>query len=150
MIPEVHGIRPVWVEVDLDNLAHNMRETRRVTDAPLIMAAVKADGYGHGAPNVAKVFLDNGADRLATANIDEAIQLRRHGFEAPILVLGYIPEYLYPKMLASDVTPTIYSVEQAEALSSAVAEAGVEAKFHVKLDTGMRLHRQSIGSHFFS
>ena len=78
MIPETLGIRPVWAEVNLDHLAHNMREVRRIVPKPtLIMTAVKADGYGHGAKVCAETFLENGADMLAVATSDEGFQLRR-------------------------------------------------------------------------
>ena len=138
MIPESHMIRPVWAEVDLDRLAHNVREARRVTpDSSRIMAAVKADGYGHGAVMASDVFLQNGADRLATATLGEAIQLRRHGVPAPILVLGYVPEYLYPLLLEHDVSAAVYRLDNATALSAAALEAGHEAIVHVKVDTGM-------------
>ena len=67
-------IRPVWAEIDLDRLAHNVREVRRVTPrSSKIMAVVKADGYGHGAVKASKVFLVNGVDRLATATLGEAV-----------------------------------------------------------------------------
>jgi len=138
MFIESSGLRPVWAEVDLDCLAHNMREVRRVVPrSARIMACVKADGYGHGALEAAEAFLGAGADRLATATLDEAVQLRRLGFEAPILCLGYVPEYLYGKLLEHDVGATIYRLEHARALSEAAIRAGVEAVVHVKLDTGM-------------
>jgi alanine racemase len=138
MIPETNMIRPVWAEVDLDRLAHNVREARRVTpSSSKIMAAVKADGYGHGAVEAAEVFLENGADRLATATLGEAMQLRRHGVEAPILVLGYVPEYLYPLLIEHDVSATVYRLGHATALSAAAIEAGRDAVVHVKVDTGM-------------
>jgi len=131
-------IRPVWVEVDLDRLAYNVREVRRVTlGSSRIMAAVKADGYGHGAVEASEVFLENGADRLATATLGEAMQLRRHRVEAPILVLGYVPEYLYPLLLEHDVSAAVYRLGHAKALSAAALEAGREAVVHVKVDTGM-------------
>ena len=138
MIPETRVIRPVWAEICLDRLAHNVREARRVTpSSSMIMAAVKADGYGHGAVESSKVFLVNGADRLATATLGEAVQLRRHGVEAPILVLGYVPEYLYPLLLQHGVSATVYRLDHAEALSRSAVNDGIEAVVHVKVDTGM-------------
>jgi len=138
MVPESLGLRPVWAEVDLDCLAHNMREVRRVVPRGIqVMACVKADGYGHGAPEAAEAFLRAGADRLATATLDEAVQLRRLGFEAPMLCLGYVPEYLHDKLLEHNVGATIYRLEHAKALSEAASKAGVKAVVHVKLDTGM-------------
>jgi len=138
MIPESLGLRPVWAEVDLDCLAHNMRAVRRIVpQRAKVMACVKADGYGHGAPEAAEAFLGSGADRLATATLDEAVQLRRLGFEAPILCLGYVPEYLYGGLLEHGIAATIYMVEHARTLSEAASRMGVEAVVHVKVDTGM-------------
>uniref|UniRef100_UPI00366AD633 alanine racemase n=2 Tax=Bacillati TaxID=1783272 RepID=UPI00366AD633 len=62
-------LRPVWAEIDLDKLAHNMKEIRRASQSKGIIAVVKADAYGHGAVDVAPVLLENGADRLAVAVI---------------------------------------------------------------------------------
>ncbi|TRO51955.1 alanine racemase [Candidatus Bathyarchaeota archaeon] len=138
MIPEELGIRPVWAEVNLDHLAHNMREVRRIVPEPtLIMTAVKADGYGHGAKVCAETFLDNGADMLAVATPDEGFQLREWGIEAPILCLGYTPDYLHSKAIKNDVTTTIYSHEQGLHLNKAAQELNTVARFHVKVDTGM-------------
>ena len=138
MIPEELGIRPVWAEVNLDRLAHNMREVRRIVPEPtLIMTAVKADGYGHGAKVCAETFLDNGADMLAVATPDEGFQLREWGIEAPILCLGYTPDYLHGKAIKNDVTTTIYSHEQGLHLNKTAQELNTVARFHVKIDTGM-------------
>lgn len=138
MNPEKFGIRPVWAEIDLDKLAHNMRETRRITpEDAMIMAAVKADGYGHGAIQCAATFLENGADRLATATLGEAIQIRKNGIKAPILCLGYIPEYLTGEALRYKVGLTVYRYEQGAALSQLAQKEGEEALVHFKLDTGM-------------
>ena len=130
--------RPVWAEVDLDKLAHNIREVRRITKPEtIIMAVVKADAYGHGATVSAKTFLENGAERLAVATLTEAIELRRAGLEAPILILGYTSSYLSGEVVEYDVNPTVYTYGQAEALSKAAIAKGRVAKIHVKLDTGM-------------
>jgi len=138
MTLESYNVRPVWAEINLDRLSHNCREVRRITPrSAAIMAAVKADAYGHGAPMAAETFLKNGATSLAVANLDEAIELRNGGIEAQILVLGYIQKHQYHRMLRYGVTPTIYQVEQARNLSEAAQKMGVEAKIHVKLDTGL-------------
>ncbi len=138
MIPETIGTRPVWAEVDLDSLIHNMRETRRITPkSAMIMAAVKADGYGHGVEMCAKTFLENGADRLAVSSADEAFQLRARGVKAPILCLGYTPEYQYEKAVRSRVTVTLFEDSQVEALAKVSKGIGMEAVFHAKVDTGM-------------
>ena len=78
-----------WAEVDLDAIAHNMREIRKITDKNAqIMAVVKADAYGHGFMEVSKTLLENGADRLAVAVLQEGKQLRSRGVSVPILILG--------------------------------------------------------------
>ena len=138
MIPEKLGIRPVWAEINLDHLAHNIRETRRIVPKPtLIMTAVKADGYGHGAKVCAETFLENGADMLAVATPDEGFQLRRWGIDAPILCLGYTPDYLQEKAIENDVMVTIYNKEQGISLNKAAQRLNTRARFHIKIDTGM-------------
>ena len=138
MIPETIGTRPVWAEVYLESLIHNMRETRKITPkSAMIMAAVKADGYGHGVEMCAKTFLENGADRLAVSSADEAFQLREMGIEAPILCLGFTPEYQYEKSVRKGVTVTLFEDSQVEALAKISKSIGIEAVFHAKLDTGM-------------
>jgi len=138
MISEELGIRPVWAEVNLDHLAHNMREVRRiVTEPTLIMTAVKADGYGHGAKVCAETFLDNGANMLAVATPDEGFQLRRWDIDAPILCLGYTPDYLQEKAIENEVMVTIYNKEQGISLNKAAQRLNTRAQFHVKIDTGM-------------
>ena len=138
MIPETIGTRPVWAEVNLNHLAHNMRETRRITpSSTILMSAVKADGYGHGVEMCARTFLENGADRLAVAMPDEGFQLREMGIDAPILCLGYTPDYLYERAIKEDVSVTIYHESQVQGLVEAARAAGKEAVFHTKIDTGM-------------
>ena len=85
------SIRPVWAEVNLNSLEHNMKEIKKHAKDKKIYAVVKADAYGHGALDVAPVFLASGATALAVAVITEAMELRRSGVKAPILILGYTP-----------------------------------------------------------
>ncbi|MCX6649600.1 MAG: alanine racemase [Candidatus Bathyarchaeota archaeon] len=130
--------RPVWAEVDLDALAHNIREVRRLTNRDAeILAAVKADAYGHGAVTASKTFLDNGADRLGVATLTEAVELRNAGIDAPILNLGYTPDEHYDTLIRNRVAATIYTPRQAEALDEAAARLSAEAVAHIKVDTGM-------------
>ncbi len=129
---------PIWAEVDLDALAHNIREVRRLTSAnSMILAAVKADAYGHGAVISSKVFLDNGADRLGVARLGEAVELRDAGIEAPILNLGYTPEAQYGTLIGRGIAATIYTFLQAQALDDVAAKLHTKAVVHVKIDTGM-------------
>ena len=130
--------RPVWIEVNLDDLAHNMSEVRKtVKEDVLVTAVIKADGYGHGAVEIADVLLKNGADRLAVATLSEAIALRRVYREPPILVMGYTPESCAEEVVQNSIIQTVYSLEQAEAFSKVAQALEKEVVFHIKVDTGM-------------
>lgn len=134
----IQQTRPVWAEINLDNLAHNIKEVRRATnDNALVTAVVKADAYGHGSVAASKVFLDNGADRLAVATLSEAIELRENNIDAPILVLGYTPEYQVEDVIKNNVIQTIYNFEQAKAISDCSKAKKAICKIHIKIDTGM-------------
>ncbi|MFA5576481.1 MAG: alanine racemase [Tissierellaceae bacterium] len=131
-------LRPVWAEIDLDNLAHNIREVRKHTDKnSLVTAVVKANGYGHGSVEISRTFLENGADRLAVAVLTEAIELRNKGIDAPILVMGYTPPGLYEKAIEYDIILTIYNLKDAIALSDQARVMGKDAVIHIKIDSGM-------------
>jgi len=130
-------LRPVWAEIDLDKLAHNMREVRRIAKSGNIIAVVKADAYGHGAIDVAPVLLENGANRLAVAIQSEAIELRRSGIECPIMVLGFTPPNLIDNLLKYDIEQTVFSYEFAKKISKMAVKKNKIAKIHIALDTGM-------------
>ena len=125
-------------EVDLGALAHNYGELRRLTAGSAgTMAVVKADGYGHGAAQVARVALKCGAKFLAVARFDEALRLRRDGIEAPILLFGYCMPAYAPYMAKNDIRAAVNSLGAAQRLSTAAEQAGITVKVHVKIDTGM-------------
>ena len=130
-------LRPVWAEVDLDKLAHNMREIRRLSKSENIIAVVKADAYGHGAVDIAPVLLQNGANRLAVAIQSEAVELRRSGIVCPIMILGFTPPNLIDNILKYDIEQTVYSYEFARKLSKMALKKNKIAKIHIALDTGM-------------
>ena len=130
-------LRPAWAEVDLDKLAHNMREIRRITKSKKIIAVVKADAYGHGAVDVAPVLLENGANSLAVAMLSEAMELRRSGIECPIMILGFTPPELIDNLLKYDIEQTVFSYEFAKQLSKMAQDENKIAKIHIALDTGM-------------
>ena len=132
------GTRPTWAEVDLESLAHNTRETRRITPkSAMVMAAVKADAYGHGIEACARLFLENGVDRFAVSSADEAFQIRGMGFDTPILVLGFTPAYQYERVIREGVTVTLFHDDQVKELSMVARSVDVDAVFHAKIDTGM-------------
>jgi alanine racemase len=134
----INGIRPVWMEVNLDNLAYNIRQIKNNIKAPAsIMGIVKADGYGHGAVEISRVLLEEGVQRLGVAVLDEGIALRQEGIDVPILVLGYTPPQLFDKVLEHRITPTLYNYQDALRLSELASKNGSSVKVHLKLDTGM-------------
>lgn len=130
--------RNTWVEVNLDAIAENVRSFRSHLPAETrIMAVVKADGYGHGAVQVAKEAIAAGATYLGVALIDEAIELRQAGISAPILVLGYTePEFL-EKAVEHNITITVFAKDIMEALIEITNRLSKQAIVHLKLDTGM-------------
>jgi alanine racemase len=125
-------------EIDLKALAHNYHELRRLA-APSaeIMAVVKADGYGHGAPQVARVALECGAKFLAVARFDEAVRLREAGIGAPILLFGYSLPAFVPYMAQHGIRAAVNSVASARMLSEKAAGIGQTLTIHIKIDTGM-------------
>lgn len=130
--------RDTVAEVDLDAIRHNVRQFRRhLPKSVRLMAVVKADAYGHGAVPVARAALSAGADSLAVAFLDEALELREAGVSAPILVMGYTPPRAVGEAIKNDVTLTVYSEEVVEALGCQVAREGRSVDVHVKVDTGM-------------
>lgn len=130
--------RPVWAEINLDNLEHNIKEVRRITKPDAIVTAViKADGYGHGAVGITQTLLDNGADRLAVATLTEALQLRRVYENVDILVFGYTEEKSIHLAIENNITQAIYTIEQANAFNNIAHDLNTVLKIHIKLDTGM-------------
>ena len=127
-----------WAEVNLDAYAHNIRELRRISRPPArLMAVVKANGYGHGSVEVAREALQNGAQYLGVARIDEAIPLRQAGLEVPILIFGYTPPDLAPLLIDYELTQTVYSISTASALSEQATRKGKKIIIHLKVDSGM-------------
>ncbi|MCD8181325.1 MAG: alanine racemase [Firmicutes bacterium] len=127
-----------WAEVDLDAIAHNIKEIRRITNpASKIMAVVKADAYGHGFLEVTKTLLENGADCLAVAVLQEGKQLRSRGVTVPILILGASGEETVEDLINFDITPSVFTYEFAKALSYAAEKKEKVTKIHIKIDTGM-------------
>jgi len=132
------ALRPTWAEINLDNLAHNVGEFRRLIGPRVaLMAVVKADAYGHGAVEVAGAALASGADWLGVAVVEEAVQLRQAGLQAPILVLGYIPPEQAGAVLDYDLSQALFNLELARALSREASRRGKKARVHLKVDTGM-------------
>jgi Alr-MurF fusion protein len=131
-------MRPTWLEIDLDVIRQNMHVLRQTIGRDRqLFAVVKANAYGHGATLVAPAALDGGADRLAVAAVNEAIELRQAGIQAPILVLGYVPAWQAEALLHYGLTATVYDAHVAKELSALARAQNSIIEVHVKVDTGM-------------
>ncbi|HEY9061950.1 MAG TPA: alanine racemase [Pseudobacteroides sp.] len=127
-----------WAEVDLDAIAHNLREIRRITNKKSeIMGVVKADAYGHGVMEVVRTILENGATCLAVSMLDEAIQLRKNNIDVPILILSYTDPIRAADIIKYNVTQAVFSHDLARALSEEAVRQKRNVKIHIKIDTGM-------------
>ena len=131
------NIRPVWAEVNLDNIINNINEIKKNINGEEIIAVVKANAYGHGAVDVAPVLIENGADRLAVAMLSEALELREAGIKVPILILGYTDVAFSEMLINNDIEQTVYSLDYAKELSKKAEALGKVAKIHIAVDTGM-------------
>ena len=126
-----------WAEIHMDRLEENYRQLRALAPESGYIGIVKANAYGHGAVPVGKKLEQLGADYLAVACLDEAMELRRGGVEMPVLILGYTAAEYVPELLQYDLTQTIYDPEQARVFSRIAQEQGEKLKCHLKADTGM-------------
>ena len=143
-------LRRTWAEVDLDALAHNYRQARRMIGAGVrYLGVVKADAYGHGAVQVGRKLEALGADYLAVSSLDEARELRHGGISMPILILGHTPPEMVPELIRHHITQTVSARAKAEEYSAAAAACGGTLRVHIKVDTGMsRLGFLVRGEHF--
>ncbi len=133
-----YPLRPTWAEVDLDAIAHNVREFRRIIPAGTrLMAVVKADGYGHGAVAVARRAVEAGASFLGAALVEEALELRQAGLTCPVLVLGFTAGEYGPLLCQHGIMPTVFTLPEAEAFAAAARKQNCTLPVHVKVDTGM-------------
>ena len=128
----------VVAEINLDNIAHNLKEVKkRVGEDTKVLAVVKADAYGHGAVEVSKVVLYNGADWLGVATCEEGVQLRNNSIFVPILLLGYTPPARVREVILNNLTQTVFSYDMALEFSNEAVRLEKNAHVHIKIDTGM-------------
>lgn len=130
-------LRPCYAEINLGNLRHNFREIKKIVKDKKIFGVIKADAYGHGALEVARVLKEEGVDYFAVAVVTEAMELRRNGFKDPILVLGYSPETFSDTIVENNITQTVFSYSTAKSISDEAVKQNKTAKIHIKVDTGM-------------
>lgn len=130
--------RDSWVEINMENLAHNAKEIRKnVSPDTKLLAVVKADSYGHGSIMLAPTLLASGFDMLGVASIDEGVDLRKAKINCEILVLGAVPIWAVETAISEDIAIPVFSDVQLSACQSAFERTGIKPKVHVKIDTGM-------------
>lgn len=130
-------IRDTYVEINLDNIAYNMRKIKEVAGEKVAVAAVvKANAYGHGAVDIAATIMENGADYLAVATLSEALELRNHHRDYNIFIMGYTPDEYLEHVVKNNITQTIFSLHQAELLSGLGIKHNKIPRVQIKYDTG--------------
>ncbi|WQX63206.1 alanine racemase [Helicobacter pylori] len=141
--------RASFVEVDTASLRHNFSAVKSIVPKDAcVMAVVKANAYGAGAIKASEIFLQEGANYLGVATLDEALELRSHFSKTPILILGYSPNANASMLIDNDLSAMIFSLEQAEVFSQMALKAKKRLKVHLKIDTGM--HRLGLEPNFKS
>jgi alanine racemase len=131
------GLRPSWAEIDLAAVRHNARLLSRHCAPAALCAVVKADAYGHGALSVARAAVEGGATWLAVALVEEGVELRDAGIDAPVLVLSEPTADAMAVVVDRGLTPTLYTPAGVRAAAAAASAAGTTLDVHVKVDTGM-------------
>ena len=128
-----------WIEVNTSSIEHNARYLKKYLDQDcLLMAVVKADGYGHGAVAVSNAALKGGADCLGVATLQEAIELRQSGLQCSILILGNLTNTEDLKICFDwDLIPTLSGLREALLCESIANRSGRKFPIHLKVDTGM-------------
>lgn len=127
-----------WAEINIDAMKYNVKNIRKITSpGAKIMAVVKADAYGHGYRRVCKSLLESGVDCFAVAMAAEAKEIRRSGFDVPVLILGATPDSEAEEIVRYDIIPNVYNYEFAEYLSQIAVGQNKNVKIHLKIDTGM-------------
>ena len=139
-------LRPTYLEVDLECLAHNYRVLSEHVHPARVMPILKANAYGHGLCATAKKLEQIGAPYIGVAYLEEGLRLRQEGVRMPVLVLGGIVGSQIPLFVEHDLTLTASSVDKLRAIDACAAALGKRARVHLKIDTGM----ERIGVHWYS
>ena len=133
------AVRPTRAEVNLAALRHNLHAVKKFAGGAHVWSVLKADGYGHGAPAVARTLERAGAEGFCVALFEEAVELRDAGIRVPILVMGGYYGASHGDVIARGLVPVVYDLAQVEGFARAVRASGLQAPFgvHLKVDTGM-------------
>ena len=128
-----------WAEIDLDAVCFNIESIKTcISKNTKIIAVIKADGYGHGAVQIANLLeKEQQVWGYAVATVEEAYVLRNKHIKKPILILGYTFPYSYERLIEDEIRPTVFMIETAKALSEEAIKKGKTCKIHIKIDTGM-------------
>ena len=127
-----------WAEISPENILHNVRAIRSaLPEGCRFLGVVKADAYGHGAVETAKLLEGAGADYLAVACLDEALELRAAGIRMPVLILGHTSAKYTAMLIENGITQAVTGLAEARAFAGAALEAGGVLKVHMAVDTGM-------------
>jgi alanine racemase len=138
LVQPTRPIRPTWIEIDKAAIAANVRALKQhIGPNCTLMAVVKANAFGHGAIPVSTTALLNGADYLGVATVNEAIELRESGIDAPILILGFTPPWAAQQAIRYNLIVTLYDLEVARALDRIAGEMNAKLVAHIKIDSGM-------------
>ncbi|MGN8513693.1 alanine racemase [Helicobacter pylori] len=141
--------RASFVEVNTASLRHNFNAVKSIVPKDAcVMAVVKANAYGAGAIKASEIFLQEGANYLGVATLDEALELHSHFSQTPILILGYSPNTNASMLIDNDLSAMVFSLEQAEVFSQMALKSQKRLKIHLKIDTGM--HRLGLEPTFKS
>ena len=127
--------RDTWAEIDLDAIAYNVKQIKKLHPTKEIFAVVKANGYGHGDAEVSKVAIEAGVSCLAVSGLDEALRLRQSGIEVPILVLGMTRLKDVSLAAENNISLTAHDEVWINHLVSLPLEKKI--KVHLKIDRGM-------------
>lgn len=131
-------VKRTWAEISLDAIARNFNEIKnKVNKKSKICCVIKADGYGHGATELANIYEKLGADFFAVSNIDEGIEIRNSGSKLPIIILGYTPVDDAKRLCDYDISQAVFSLDYAKSLSDECVKQNRTCKIHIKVDTGM-------------
>ena len=134
-----------WIEIDLDALTHNIKALRSHLEPGIkLMAVVKKNAYGHGAPTISRVVLEAGAEYLVVYSLEEALELREAGIQAPLLIMGPVSMDRADTVVKQRLIPTVVETKLARALSGAGQKLNTAAEVHVKIDTGLQRFGVSI------
>lgn len=125
-----------WVEVDLQAIRDNVHWVVEHCGVA-VMAVVKADGYGHGSVQVARAALQGGATSFGVARLEEALELRQAGLQAPILLLGYLSSAQIDYAIRADCSLTVWTSEQIQEVAHRARRLDRPAHVHLKIDSGM-------------